>query len=60
MSVAFVIKIKKDYVYVNECDEAENYINMLSYWFMDYDKTASWSSLGQQSSVEYLLTINNL
>jgi putative transposase len=59
MSEAFVNTIKRDYVYVNDCDKAENVMKMLRDWFMDYNQIAPHSSLGMKSPVEYRLAINN-
>jgi putative transposase len=59
MSEAFVNTIKRDYVYVNDCDTAENVMKMLRDWFMDYNQIAPHSALGMKSPVEYRLAINN-
>lgn len=58
MSEAFVNTIKRDYVYTNDCDSAENVMKMLEGWFADYNQIAPHSSLGMKSPVEYRLSIN--
>lgn len=59
MSEAFVNTIKRDYVYVNDCDSAGNVLKMLGDWFVDYNQNAPHSALGMKSPVEYRLAINN-
>ena len=51
--------IKRDYVYTNDCDTAENVIKMLNEWFADYNQIAPHSALGMKSPVENRLAINN-
>ncbi len=51
--------IKRDYVYTNDCDNAEKVMKMLDEWFADYNQIAPHSALGMKSPVEYLLAINN-
>lgn len=59
MSEAFVNTIKRDYVYVSDCDTAKNVMRMLGDWFADYNQIAPHSALGMKSPVEYRLGINN-
>ena len=56
MSEAFVNTIKRDYVYVNDCENAEIVMKMLPDWFEDYNNNAPHSALGMKSPVEYKLT----
>jgi putative transposase len=58
MSEAFVKTIKRDYVYVTDCDCADNVLEMVPNWFEDYNKNAPHSALGFKSPIEYRLTIN--
>lgn len=59
MSEAFVNTLKRDYVYTNDCDTAENVLKMLEGWFADYNQIAPHSALGMKSPMEYLLNVNN-
>jgi putative transposase len=59
MSEAFVNTIKRDYVYVNDCDSSGNVLKMLSDWFVEYNQIAPHSALGMKSPLEYRLAINN-
>lgn len=59
MSEAFVNTLKRDYVYTNDCDTAENVIKMLPGWFADYNQIAPHSALGMKSPAEYRLAIKN-
>ena len=58
MSEAFVGTIKRDYVYVNDCVDAETVLKMLPAWFEDYNLVAPHSGLGMKSPVEYRESIN--
>jgi putative transposase len=58
MLEAFVNTIKRDYLYTNDCNTAENVMKMLNEWFADYNQIAPHSALGIKSSVEYRLAIN--
>jgi len=59
MSEAFVNTLKRDYVYTNDCDTAENVKKMLDSWLADYNQIAPHSALGMKSPMEYRLAINN-
>jgi putative transposase len=59
MAESFVKTIKRDYVYVNDCESAEAVLKMLPNWFEDYNQVAPHSALGMRSPVEYRLAINN-
>ena len=54
MAEAFVKTIKRDYVYVNDCDTAQNVAKMLKKWIFDYNNKAPHSGLGMKSPVEYI------
>jgi putative transposase len=53
MAEATVKTIKRDYVYVNDCVDAEAVIQMIPNWFKDYNEIAPHSALGMLSPVEY-------
>lgn len=53
MAEAFVKTIKRDYVYVSDCDTAQNVRRMLKKWVFDYNNEAPHSGLGMRSPVEY-------
>lgn len=57
MSEAFVKTIKRDYVYTNDCENAEKVISEISDWVEDYNSNAPHSALGMKSPREYLLTV---
>jgi putative transposase len=59
MAEAFVNTIKRDYVYTNDCDTADNVLKMIKDWFKDYNTNAPHSALGMKSPMEYRLSINN-
>jgi len=59
MSEAFVGTIKRDYVYVSDCFNAETVLKMLPDWFEDYNHVAPHSGLKMMSPVEYLKSINS-
>jgi putative transposase len=59
MAEAFVNTIKRDYVYTNDCDTADNVLKMIKDWFKDYNSNAPHSALGMKSPIEYRLSINN-
>lgn len=54
MAEAFVNTIKRDYVYVNDCYNADTVIKMLASWIADYNNNAPHSGLGMKSPVEYI------
>ena len=54
MAEAFVKTIKRDYVYVNDCDTAQNVTKMLKNWIRDYNNEAPHSGLGMRSPKEYI------
>lgn len=53
MSEALVGTIKRDYVYTNDCFDADTVLEMLPIWFKDYNEEAPHSGLGMMSPVEY-------
>ena len=53
MSEAFVKTIKRDYVYVSDCYEAEQTMKLLKEWIRDYNTQAPHSGLGMKSPAEY-------
>jgi putative transposase len=59
MAEALVKTIKRDYVYVSDCESAEMVLSMINGWFEDYNKTAPHSALGMKSPIEYRLSIKN-
>lgn len=59
MSEALVKTIKRDYVYMNDCDTGDNVIAMLGNWFDDYNRNAPHSALGMKSPLEYGVQIVN-
>lgn len=59
MSEALVKTIKRDYVYVNDCETASKVVEMGPSWFNDYNHTAPHSALGMKSPMEYR-QLNNL
>ena len=53
MSEAFVGSLKRDYVYTNDCFDADTVLKILPGWFKDYNEEAPHSGLGMMSAVEY-------
>ena len=53
MAEAFVKTIKRDYVYVNDCESARKTIGMIDSWIKDYNEEAPHSSLDMMSPSEY-------
>jgi putative transposase len=58
MSEAFVNTLKRDYVYTNDCFDADTVLKMLPGWIEDYNNIAPHSGLGMQSPVEYRKLLN--
>lgn len=58
MSEAFVNTLKRDYVYTNDCFDADAVLEMLPGWIEDYNNIAPHSGLGMQSPIEYRKSIN--
>jgi len=58
MSEAFVKTIKRDYVYVNDCLDAETTMGLLKEWIDDYNHRAPHSALGMRSPMEYRKSVN--
>lgn len=54
MSEAFVNTLKRDYVYTNDCFDADAVLEMLPGWIEDYNNIAPHSGLGMQSPKEYI------
>jgi len=53
MSEAFVNTLKRDYVYTNDCFNADAVLEMLPGWIEDYNNIAPHSGLGMKSPREY-------
>jgi putative transposase len=53
MSEAFVGTLKRDYVYTNDCFDADTVLEMLPGWIKDYNEEAPHSGLGMMSPLEY-------
>lgn len=58
MAEAFVGTIKRDYVYISDCEDAKTVLKFLPKWIKDYNEEAPHSGLGMMSPVEYKRTIN--
>ena len=56
MAEALVGTIKRDYVYVNDCKNANVTMEMVSGWIKDYNENAPHSSLDMMSPTEYYKT----
>jgi len=56
MAESFVKTIKRDYVYVNDCETADQTIAQLGNWIKDYNENAPHSGLGMKSPVEFKKT----
>ena len=54
MVEAFAGTIKRDYVYVSDCFDAESVLKMLPEWFEDYNTAAPHSALGIMSPRELI------
>jgi transposase InsO family protein len=57
MAKALVKTIKRDYVYVSDCESAAVVLSMINDWFEDYNRTAPHSALPMKNPIEYLLSI---
>lgn len=53
MAEVLVKTIKRDYVYVNDCETADSTIKMLPVWIRDYNEQAPHSALDMMSPTEY-------
>lgn len=53
MAESFVKTIKRDYVYTNDCFDADTVLEMLPKWFADYNEIAPHSALGMLSPITY-------
>lgn len=49
----FVGTLKRDYVYVSDCYDADTVIDMLPDWIADYNSEAPHSGLNMMSPLEY-------
>lgn len=58
MSESLVKTLKRDYVYVNDCETADKVLEMLEGWIKDYNENAPHSALGFKSPLEYRLAVN--
>lgn len=54
MSEALVNTMKRDYVYVNDCESPEVVLKLIAGWFADYNEVAPHSSLGMKSPREFI------
>lgn len=54
MSEAFVNTIKRDYVYINDCDNSKKVIKLLAKWIKDYNEVAPHSGLGMISPMNFI------
>ena len=54
MAEAFVKTLKRDYVYVSDCYDAQTTMKLLKQWIYDYNHRAPHSSLGMRAPVEYI------
>jgi len=53
MAEALVKTIKRDYVYVSDCKDADTVLALLPQWFKDYNENAPHSALGMLSPKQY-------
>ena len=53
MSESLVHTIKRDYVYVNDCESSERILSFLPNWIFDYNNVAPHSALKMMSPVEF-------
>jgi len=60
MAEAFVNTIKRDYVYVNDCENSEQTIKDLKTWILDYNENAPHSSLKMQSPRDFIRSRRSL
>lgn len=58
MAESFVKTIKRDYVYMSDCESAEVVLKMIPEWFKDYNENAPHSALGMMSPMEYIKKIS--
>lgn len=58
MAESFVKTIKRDYVYVSDCFDADAVLEMLPKWFADYNEVAPHSALGMLSPLAYIEKTN--
>jgi putative transposase len=58
MAESLVKTIKRDYVYMNDCDTADSVLKMLPEWFKDYNEVAPHSALGMLSPFEYIQKVS--
>lgn len=57
MAEAFVKTFKRDYVYLNDLDNADMVIKQLPNWFNDYNEKAPHRGLGMKSPREFLRSL---
>jgi putative transposase len=53
MAEAFVGTIKRDYVYTNDCQDADTTLRLLPQWIKDYNEKAPHSALAMKTPSEY-------
>lgn len=58
MAESFVKTMKRDYVYMSDCESAEVVLKMIPEWFADYNENAPHSALGMMSPMEYIKKIS--
>lgn len=56
MAEALVKTYKRDYVYVNDCVDADTTLSLIPGWFRDYNEQAPHSALEMMSPTEYYKT----
>jgi putative transposase len=58
MSEAFVKTIKRDYVYVSDCYDAQTVLNLMPKWIEDYNNNAPHSALKMKSPKQFRASHN--
>ena len=54
MAESFVKTFKRDYVYVNDCPDAQTVLSQLAAWFEDYNEVRPHKGLRMLSSREFI------
>ena len=58
MSEAFVKTIKRDYVYVSDCYDAQTVLELIPEWIADYNESAPHSALKMMSPKQFKVSQN--